>query len=80
MFWDGITLTPKEESVVAALQILEPNVERISFTSSQSYNSGILLKIRGQHTPIPLGSMGDGMRRILTLAMAAVVYLPFKKH
>ena len=72
VLWDSITLTPKEESVVAALQILESRVERISFTSRQTSNSGILLKLRGQLNPIPLGSMGDGMRRILTLAMSAV--------
>lgn len=28
--------------------------------------------MRGQRDPFPLGSMGDGMRRILTLAMSAV--------
>lgn len=72
VFWDAITLTPKEESVVAALQILEPDVERISFTSNPTTDSGILIKIRGQNHPIPLGSMGDGMRRILNIAMAAV--------
>ncbi|MEG3898661.1 MULTISPECIES: AAA family ATPase [unclassified Microcoleus] len=72
VFWDAITLTPKEESVVAALQILEPDVERISFTSNPTNNSGILIKIRGQNHPIPLGSMGDGMQRILSIAMAAV--------
>ncbi len=70
--WDKITLTPKENSIVAALQILEPAVERINFTSRQTFNSGILLKLRGQDDPVPLGSMGEGMRRILTLAMAAV--------
>jgi len=72
VLWDRITLTPKEQSVVEALQILEPDVERISFTSRQTSNSGILLKLRGQPHPVPLGSMGDGMRRILSIAMAAV--------
>ncbi|MFB2917645.1 AAA family ATPase [Aerosakkonema funiforme] len=72
ILWDNITLTPEEEKVVAALQILEPDVERISFASRPTYNSGILLKIRGQRHPIPLSSMGEGMRRLLTLAMAAV--------
>jgi len=72
VFWDAITLTPKEESVVAALQILEPDVERISFTSNPTTDSGILIKIRGQNHPVPLGSMGDGMGRILSIAMAAV--------
>ncbi len=70
--WDKITLTPKEESLVKALQILEPDVERMSFTSSQTTNSGILLKLRGRPHPIPLGSMGEGMRRILALSMTAV--------
>ncbi|MCU0544736.1 MAG: AAA family ATPase [Oscillatoriaceae cyanobacterium Prado104] len=72
VFWDAITLTPKEESVVAALQILEPEVERISFTSNPSTDSGILIKMKGQNHPLPLGSMGDGMRRILSIAMATV--------
>ncbi|MGB3204286.1 MAG: AAA family ATPase [Crinalium sp.] len=71
-FWDGITLTDKEENVIKALKILEPNVQRLSFTSHQTHNTGILLKISGQRDPIPLGSMGEGMRRILTLVMAAV--------
>ncbi len=34
--WDNITLTPGEEKVIEALQIFEPGVERISFTSSQT--------------------------------------------
>lgn len=54
------------------MQILEPTVERINFTSRQTFNSGILLKLRGQDDPVPLGSMGEGMRRILSLVMAAV--------
>ncbi len=70
--WDRITLTPEEDAVVAALQILEPGVERISFTSRQIANSGILVRLQGQRTPIPLGSMGEGMHRILALAMSAV--------
>lgn len=70
--WDEITLTPKEDKVVKALQILEPDVERISFTRGHTANSGILLKLRGREHPVSLGSMGEGMKRILNLAMAAV--------
>lgn len=66
--WDQITLTPEEDKVLEALRILEPDIERIGFTSQQSTKSGILLKIKGNDYPIPLGSMGDGMRRILVLA------------
>lgn len=72
ILWDNITLTPKEDKVVEALQILEPNVNRISFTSSQTSNSGILLRLGDQEEPIPLGSMGDGMRRILATVASLV--------
>jgi energy-coupling factor transporter ATP-binding protein EcfA2 len=70
--WDKITLTPKEAKVVEALQILEPKVKRISFTSRQTSNSGILLSLEGQSDPNPLGSMGDGMRRILAIVASLV--------
>lgn len=70
--WDEIALTSEEEKVLEALRILEPDVEGIRFTSRQTSNSGVVIKLRNQLGPIPLGSMGEGMRRILTLAMFAV--------
>lgn len=72
LLWDTITLTPREDKVVEALQILEPRVQRISFTSRKTLNSGILLRMAGEVEPIPLGSMGDGMRRILAIAASLV--------
>jgi predicted ATPase len=71
--WDKITLTPKEDSVINAMQILEPKVERISFTSRPTAAGGILVKLHGQTDPVPLGSLGDGTRRILTLAASEVM-------
>jgi predicted ATP-dependent endonuclease of OLD family len=65
--WDNIVLTPREDQVVDALKILEPTIERISFTSN-----GILIRLSGQSEPIPLGSMGDGIRRILTTVITLV--------
>ncbi|MCB9136780.1 MAG: AAA family ATPase [Caldilineaceae bacterium] len=70
--WDSITLTPKEDKVVEALQILEPKVDRISFTSRQTSNSGILVRLKGEKEPFPLGSMGDGMRRIIAISASLV--------
>lgn len=67
--WDNITLTPKEDQVVTALQILEPSVQRISFTSG---HAGILLKLKGQDKPLPLSSMGDGMHHLLALTASLV--------
>lgn len=70
--WDKITLTPREERVIEALQILEPAVQRISFTSRIASNSGILLKLEGEREPVPLGSMGDGTRRVLAIVASLV--------
>ncbi|RLT43394.1 MAG: hypothetical protein DWI57_04415 [Chloroflexi bacterium] len=70
--WDQITLTDKEDKVVSALQILDPDVQRISFTSQRTSNSGILVKLADQATPVPLGSLGDGMRRILAIIASLV--------
>lgn len=70
--WNDITLTPKEYQVINALKILDKNIERISFTNKPNFNSGILCKRSQEEYPIPLSSMGEGMRRILNLAMAAV--------
>jgi AAA15 family ATPase/GTPase len=72
LLWYNIALTPKEDRVLESLKILEPKIERFNFTSRQTSSSGIILKIQGQNKPIPLESMGEGMRRIFTLAMAAV--------
>ncbi|MBE9125001.1 MULTISPECIES: AAA family ATPase [unclassified Coleofasciculus] len=70
--WDKIILTPKEDKVIEALQTLAPNIQRLSFTSNQNFYSDILLKVEGKTEPLPLSSMGEGMGRILNLAMAAV--------
>lgn len=70
--WDKVSLTPAEDQVVEALKILEPKAERLSFQSQVSANSGIIVKMSDQPKPVPLGSMGEGMRRILTIAMSLV--------
>lgn len=70
--WDKIVLTPAEDKVTAALRIVEPSVERISFTGGRASYSGILVRLKGEDTPVPLDSMGDGMRRILALIIALV--------
>ena len=69
--WDNISLTSKEDKVVEALQIIDPKVERIGFYISEVQEM-IRVKLKGEKNPLPLSSMGDGMSRILSLAMAAV--------
>lgn len=74
--WNKIALTPHESLVLRALQFLEPKIERIAaqsspdpYYSTQS-RSGFILKLSGVDQPVPIGSMGDGMWRMLAMAIA----------
>jgi hypothetical protein len=68
--WDGLVLTREEEKIVNAMQIIEPNIERIAFTSRDSrWPAAEWVKLRDDDHRIPLGSLGDGIRRLLALAI-----------
>jgi AAA domain, putative AbiEii toxin, Type IV TA system/AAA ATPase domain len=72
--WEKITLTPEEDDVEEALRLLETRVERIGFTTNRQPSIGsIKVRLKGEATPIALSSLGDGMRRILGLAMSLAV-------
>jgi hypothetical protein len=75
--WNAVSLTPAESVVLRALQFIDPEIERIavqvatahSFYSTGS-RGGFIVKRRGTERPIPIGSLGDGMWRMLVLAIA----------
>lgn len=67
LLWNGIVLTPDEDRVVEALQIIEPKIERIAFSAEDE--PAVFLRIRGTDQRIPLGSAGDGIRRLLALSL-----------
>ncbi|MEM1169758.1 MAG: ATP-binding protein [Cyanobacteria bacterium P01_H01_bin.35] len=79
--FDEIVLTPEETLTLEALQIIEPKIERIASISPEKYGSntrnvrergGFRVKVSDQKQPIPIGSMGEGIWRILALAIALV--------
>lgn len=74
-FWDSIALTEEESNVIETLKILEPRIDRIAFLSSRAYSrystsSGIYVKLKDHEDRIPLGSLGDGIRHLLTMSLA----------
>ena len=69
-------LTPKHEPIKQALRIIEPTIEdlapiadgRIRFSADAP--GGVVLRLRGVGNRVPIGSMGDGMWRMLGLALS----------
>jgi hypothetical protein len=70
--WDRIQLTPDESLVLQALRFVDDSIEQIrSFGAGSAFGprGGFIVKRRGERSPIPLGSLGDGAWHMLTLAI-----------
>jgi hypothetical protein len=81
--WDWVQRERREQDVHDALRILEPRLEDVRFGSADlsryrphellsADRVGVLIGFMGERERIPLGSTGDGMRRLLALAIALV--------
>lgn len=76
--WRPIISSKQEEEVYQAMRILEPQLDDIVFEPGDSSyraltaSGGIVASFRGDKRRVPLGSMGDGMRRLLALAISLV--------
>ena len=75
--FDGVVLTDKEEYVARALRVIEPGIERIAsvgYDGSPPFHrggrGGIFLKLQDLADRIPIGTLGEGMWRMLGLALA----------
>ena len=70
--WDRIQLSPDEELVHRAMRFVDPSVERIrSFAAGGAFGprGGFIVKRTTDSRPVPIGSLGDGAWRMLTLAI-----------
>ncbi len=70
--WDSISLTPLESDVLASLRIIAPGVEGLSIVGDRASWRIPIIKIAGIDEPLPLRNLGDGMQRILGIALALV--------
>lgn len=77
--WDAISLTEHEDAIVEALGIIEPAIQRLASTAPSALDRGgkltrsaFKVRLRETPNPVPLGSMGDGIWRMLSLALALV--------
>jgi hypothetical protein len=80
--FDQVVLTPDEDFVIEALRIIDPLIERIATTGTDrgrlaysrgiGYRGGLFVRCSGVTERIPVGSLGDGIWRLLGLALALV--------
>jgi hypothetical protein len=71
--WERITREKRENDAIEALRILQPDIEDVQFLPGERVmraRGGVLIGIRNAKRRVPLGSMGEGMRRILALAIS----------
>lgn len=66
-WWDEIALTPRKDIVLEMLRIVEPTVQDIDFLSQ---DENVKVRVENLETPIYIGSLGDGMRHLLIIALA----------
>jgi AAA15 family ATPase/GTPase len=73
-----VVLTSEETIVLEALQTIEPKIERIasvnppSLISSSDSRRGFFVRLSDSSLLVPIGSMGDGIWRILGLALSTI--------
>jgi len=81
--WNSIVLTPDEDRVIRALRIIEKGIERIAQVQTgvtafpgMGYlfptRGGFFVRLADNERRIPIGSFGDGLWRLLSLAVAVV--------
>ncbi|MFK8009321.1 MAG: ATP/GTP-binding protein [Saprospiraceae bacterium] len=64
--WENIVLTPKEDDVIKILrETIEPNLVRFDVGQTK-----VRVRLKSIENPIPITTLGDGVQRILLLAMS----------
>ena len=73
---DDVALTVQEERAIEALNVIGPfNAERVALVGSRLQDGTLLkrrimVKVKDDHVPVPLRSLGDGAIRIFGVALA----------
>ncbi len=69
--WNAVLEEGREEEIVEAMRILMPRIDSIQFLVGNR-RQGILVGQKGVQLRLPIGSYGDGMRRLLAISLALV--------
>ncbi len=71
--WDNITLTDLEEEILIALRVVAPEIKALNLIGEEKQRERISkVRLAGFSEPVPLRSLGEGMNRMLGIALALV--------
>ena len=72
--WDNISLTEREQYVVEALQIIDPDIFAVSMVGEQSHRQSRTAVVRSSTFTrrVPLRSFGEGMNRLFGIILSLV--------
>lgn len=72
--WSSIVGNPDEDVVIEALKIVDPLIERVVFApdGNGAGKGPIYVRRSSERERIPLSTMGEGLRRVLALAIRLV--------
>ena len=70
--WNALVSDGREQEVVEDMKLLMPDIDSIHFLTSGMSRGGFVVGLRGGGSRYPLGTFGDGMRRLLLLRLALV--------
>ena len=71
-YWDDIALTDNEDAIVTCLKCIDENITRFTFKGDNMKDRVrySVCKTERFNDPAPIATMGEGMQRILSLALA----------
>ena len=70
--WDKVLADGLEDEIAKDMRLLVPEIDSIHFLTGRSGPGGILVGLQGGGSRMPIGSYGDGLRRLLALRLALV--------
>jgi hypothetical protein len=74
VLWDAIALSDREQYVVEALRIIDPEISAISMVGGEGPRKArtAIVRAAGLPRPVPLRSFGDGLNRLFAVALSLV--------
>lgn len=75
--YESIALAPEEEILLEALRTIEPDIDRIGAVALTGgiaglNKGGLVVRRKSSQERVPIGSMGDGIWRLLGIALSLV--------